>query len=155
MLRVIFPLFVLLTSFEASAFMELKSNFYGSLMLFGRTDTILNTHNSLLIGGDIIKFGGFYSYEAIQENTVDISYGGALRIGEVTYFEAHAGLFEREFQAYSTLSGKGFMSNLIIGRHLGNIFGFSILTSIKKITSGMDKRTIVKLLPYFGMRMRF
>jgi hypothetical protein len=155
MLKNLFILLFLSFSFNANAFVEIKSNFYGTIMLFGRTDTILNTHNTILFGDELLKLGGFYSYEAIQENTIDTSMGGALRFGESTYFELQAGAFERQFKAYSTLKGKGFMTNLIVGKHIGNVFGFSIITSIKKISSGMDKRTIVKLLPYFGMRMGF
>lgn len=152
--RLIFIL-CLLSSPQGHAFMELKSNFYASLLLFGRSDKIVKTHNTLLFGSSLVKLGGFYSHENIQENTVDTSYGGTLRVGEATFFELQIGHFERTFTAYSTIEGKGFMGNIILGKHFGRFFGISLMTTIKNITSGMDKRTIVKVLPYFGLRVMF
>jgi hypothetical protein len=142
-----------IASLSSFAFMELKTNFYGSLLVFGRNDVILNTHNTLLFGGDLFKVGAFYSYEPIQENTVDSASGGAIRFGESTFVELQAGSYERKFKAHTSLKGKGVMGNLIIGKHFGRVFGISLIISAKKITSGMDKRTMIKALPYFGLRL--
>ncbi|OIQ16188.1 MAG: hypothetical protein BM556_16140 [Bacteriovorax sp. MedPE-SWde] len=140
-------------SFNSHALFELKSSFYGSLLLFGRSDVIVKTHNTFLLGGDLFKFGAFYTHESIQQNTVDTAMGGAIRFGESTFFELQAGAYEREFKAHSTLKGKGVLGNLIIGKHFGSVFGISLIVTAKKITSGMDKRTMIKALPYFGLRV--
>lgn len=154
-IRITFLLFLLLFSASSFAFLELKSNFYGSLLVFGRSDVILSTHNTLLFGGEKFKVGGFYSYEKFQKNTTDTSAGGALRFGEATYLELQVGAYERKFKAHTTMTGKGVMGSLIVGKHFGSIFGFSLMVMGKKITSGMDKRLIVKVLPYFGLRVGF
>ena len=42
------------------------------------------------------------------------------------------------------------------GVHLGSFFGFSIPVVVKKISTGnLDKRMIVDVLPYLGMRLKF
>lgn len=155
MLKKIGILLFLLLSFDCFAFMELKSNFYGSFMAYGRSDTILQTHNSLLFGIDSFKLGGFYTYESYQKNTVDTGLGATVRFGEKTFFELQLGTYQREFSAHTTSKGKGFMGNIIVGAHLGNFFGISLITNIKNISSGMDKRTMAKILPYFGLRVGF
>ena len=148
-------LLLMFLSSNAFAFVEFKTSFYGSFLSFGRSDLILSTHNTILFGSENIKFGGFYSFESYQSNTTDTAIGGAFRVGESTFLELQGGAYQRKFEAHSTLKGKGIMGNIIIGKHFGDYFGLSFMLIGKKITSGMDKRLIVKALPYFSLRVGF
>lgn len=142
-------------TYDANALVEVKSNLFASFLSFGRSEIIATTHNTVLLGFDSFKAGAFYSYEKFQENTQDSSLGAAIRFGEKTFFEIQAGAYTRKFTSHTTITGKGLIANLIIGKHFGDYFGLSLYLTAKKITSGMDKRTMIKALPYLGFRIGF
>jgi hypothetical protein len=79
----------------------------------------------------------------------------AIRIGDEIFTELQIGPFQRQFTGHTTLKGKGFIGNILLGKHFGKYFGLSLLLSFKKIDSGMDKRIIFKGLPFFGLRVGF
>lgn len=141
--------------YSKSAF-EIKSSFIPSIAFINRTDIIFTSHNTLLVGSDNFWGGFYYGHEIISENVTDQTVGGALRFGQQTFFEMQGGAFVRKFTQYQTnLEGRGFAAQFIYGTHLNNYFGLSLGLSGKRINSGMDKRTIVTLLPLLSLRVGF
>jgi len=138
---------------RANAMLEFKTNFLPSAAIVGRADYVFSSHNTLMVGWDSFRAGGYAAFEAISENVVDQSFGGALRVGNDKYVELQAGYFVRNFKQHETeLEGKGVSGNLILGTHFSQNFGLALFLSGKRINSGMDKRTIVDLLPFLSLR---
>ncbi|MDA8791753.1 hypothetical protein N9N67_00835 [Bacteriovoracaceae bacterium] len=135
---------------------EFKSNIFFSFATVGTNDAISSSHNTLLMGSDNVKVGGYFGHENRHGSTTDTSAGGAIRIGENTYFELNGGAFKRTYKYNETeLEGVGVSGNIILGKHLSKNVGVSLLVNGKHITKGMDKRWIYTLLPYIGLRTSF
>lgn len=151
----IFFLFTFFTNYIYAA-VELKSSFLPSVAFVNRSDIVFTSHNTLLFGTGQMWVGGYFGHEIISENVTDQTIGGALRFGQQTFFEIQGGAYTRKFTQYQTdLKGKGFAAQLIYGTHLNNYFGLSAALSGKRITSGMEKRTIITLLPLLTLRWGF
>lgn len=107
----------------------------------------------MLVGSGSFGAGAYIGHEIISENVTDQTFGAAIRFGQQEFFELQGGAFVRKFIQYQTaLEGKGVAAHLIYGTHINNLFGLSLGLSGKRITSGMEKRTIVTLLPLLTLR---
>lgn len=146
----------LLLAPAANASVEIKTNFLPSLAALPNLDPIFSSHNTLLVGIGWFHIGAYGSFETVSKSVTDTSYGGAIRFGETNYVELQGGTFERRFRENSIrLTGKGFAANLIYGHHFNEYFGLSIIAAGKRIESGMNRRSIVDLVPYLTMRAGF
>ncbi len=114
------------------------------------TDFILSTHNTLMLGG-VVKVGPYLAYERLHSYVTDMTMGAALRIGEKNFLELQGGAFKRSFRNDVTVKGKGMALNAVIGLKLSTHFSLSLLFSAKKIDSGLNPRSIYKVLPYLGV----
>jgi len=121
----------------------------------GQTIGVLHLNSRLLFGAEYFRLGPYAGFRTLAPQVMDTSYGGAIRIGNESYFELQAGLFERSFTQPGTsdLKGKGFIVNMIYGMHLSPHLGLDVVLSGKRIASGsLDKRTVVDLIPLFTVR---
>lgn len=135
---------------------EIKSSFLPSIAVVNRADIVFTSHNTLLFGSGAFWAGAYVGHEVISENATDQTLGGAVRFGQQDFFEIQGGAFTRHFTQYQTdLEGKGFAAQFIYGKHLNSVFGLSLALSAKRITSGMEKRTIITLLPLLSLRWGF
>jgi hypothetical protein len=134
--------------------LEWKSNILSSINSTGEFDLIFNSHNTLMVGGKL-KLGPYLGYERLHSYVTDLAYGGALRLGDKSFMELQGGYLERQFRDYQTLTGKGYVINLLFGSSFTDTFGFTLLFSAKKIETGMDPRWIYKVLPYLGVTFAF
>lgn len=134
--------------------MEWKTNLITSMNTSGEFDLIFNTHNTLMFGGSF-KVGPYIGYERLHSYVTDFAYGGALRFGGSGFIELQAGALERKFRDHSSLTGKGYVINMLTGTKLSEVFSLTLLFSAKKIDSGMDPRWIYKVLPYLGVTIDF
>ena len=140
----------------SNAAIEIKSSFLPSVAFVNRADTVFTSHNTIMYGSGQFSIGGYYGHEIISENVTDQTIGAALRFGQQQFFEIQGGTFVRKFKQYQTdLKGKGAAAQLIYGTHLNNYFGLSLGLSGKRIDSGMEKCTIVTLLPLLSLRWGF
>jgi hypothetical protein len=145
-------IFFLLTPKAFAAF-EVKSTFLPSMAIIGRTDVVFVSHNTLLFGADNFKFGGYLGFDHISENVTDQTVGAALRFGQNQFLELQGGAFVRKFTQHQTeLEGTGIAANILWGTHINSAFGLSVALSAKRISSGMDKRTILTALPLLSLR---
>ena len=63
------------------------------------------------------------------------------------------GYYERKFDG---VVGKGYFAIISPGINLNRAIGFSVPIVMKKISSGgLDKRMMVDILPYLGLRLVF
>lgn len=148
-------LIFLLPTYSGAAF-EIKSSLLPSIAFINRTDIVFTSHNTLLFGSGDFWGGAYVGHEVISENVTDQTLGGALRYGQQQFFEIQGGAFVRKFTQYQTnLEGKGFAAQLLYGTHLNSVFGLSLGLSGKRINSGMEKRTIITLLPLLSLRWGF
>lgn len=144
-----------LPTYSSAAF-EIKSNFLPSIAFINRADVVFTSHNTLLFGTGNFWGGAYVGHEVISENVTDQTFGGAIRFGQQQFVEIQGGAFVRKFTQYQTnLEGKGFSAQLLYGTHLNNVFGLSLGLSGKRINSGMEKRTIITLLPLLSLRWGF
>lgn len=148
-------LIFLFPTYSDAAF-EIKSNFLPSLGFVNRADVVFTSHNTLLYGSGHFWAGAYAGHEIISENVTDQTFGAAVRFGQQQFFEIQGGALVRKFTQYQTnLEGKGAAIQFIYGTHLNNYFGLSAGLSGKRITSGMEKRTIITLLPLLTLRVGF
>ncbi len=148
-------LIFLLPTYSQAAF-EIKSSLLPSIAFINRSDVVFTSHNTLLFGAGDFWGGAYIGHEVISENVTDQTLGGALRYGQQQFFEIQGGAFVRKFTQYQTsLEGKGFAVQLLYGTHLNSVFGLSLGLSGKRINSGMEKRTIITLLPLLSLRWGF
>jgi hypothetical protein len=154
-LKFLSVLIFFLPAFTYASF-EIKSSFLPSFASVNRNDVVFTSHNTLLFGSANFWAGAYVSHEIISENVTDQTLGAAIRFGQQQFFEIQGGAYVRKFTQYKTdLEGKGFATHLIYGAHINNYFGLSLGLSAKRIDSGMDKRTIVTLLPLLTLRAGF
>lgn len=147
---------ILILPLSSGAAFEIKSSFLPSLAFINRTDVVFTSHNTLLLGAGDFWAGAYVGHEVISENVTDQTFGGAFRYGQQRFFEIQGGAFVRKFTQYQTdLEGKGFAAQLLYGTHLNSVFGLSLGLSGKRINSGMEKRTIITLLPLLNLRWGF
>lgn len=140
----------------SNASVEIKSSFLPSVAFVNRADTVFTSHNTVMFGTGQFWLGGYYGHEVISENVTDQTIGAAIRFGQQQFFELQGGAYVRKFEQYQTsLEGKGAAAQLIYGAHINTYFGLSIGLSGKRINSGMEKRTIVTLLPLLSLRLGF
>lgn len=148
--------FSIIVTSTVSAAIEIKSSLLPSVAIVGKSDLVLSSHNTLLFGGPRFKVGPYIGYEVLSSNQNDLTYGAAIRFGDQKFLEIQGGIFERDFhQQNLRLKGKGFAGNLIFGVYLNNYFGIDLALTYKRIESGMDKRTVLELLPFFGLKAEF
>lgn len=153
--HLIFFLSLFLSSYSFAS-IEFKSSFLPSVAFVNRSDIVFTSHNTLLFGAANFWAGGYFGHEIISENVTDQTLGAAVRFGQQQFFEIQGGAFVRKFTQYETdLEGKGFAAQFIYGTHLNNFFGLSLALSGKRINSGMEKRTIITLLPLLTLRVGF
>ena len=98
-------IFILLLSCAGLQAFEFKSNMLASLSSSGSSDLIVATHNTFLVGG-VLKIGPYFAYERLHSYVTDTTAGGAIRIGEKTYFELQAGVYQRAFRDQASIREK-------------------------------------------------
>lgn len=112
-------------------------------------------HLSYLFGEKIIKIGPYAALRGAYSYLTEKAFGVAIRVDSNVYYEIQGGYFERNFGMEKTLTGKGYLFNVVIGKKLSERFAASIMTSFQRIESGLDKRWLVKILPYWGISFVF
>lgn len=124
-------------------------NYNGELTGVFRLDTVL------LIGDNPFFIGPYFGLHTQSPQVTDTMYGGALHIGSDHYFELQGGVLNRVFTqtGTQTLTGSGYMGNMVFGINMSPHLGFDIVFSAKRISEGtLDKRWIYNLLPMFTVR---
>lgn len=156
MLRFLFIFILTFSGLSQAA--EIKLGVFPGFSYSGQTVGVLRANTSVLFGSDVFLAGVYGEYDAFFPEVNDTSGGLALHIGKDYYFEFQAGVFTRTFEQSGTnkLTGTGYAANLIFGGNLNSWLGLDLALLGKQITSGgLDKRTIVDLLPLIAMRMEF
>ena len=124
----------------------------------GQAIGVMRMNARFLFGGDFFKIGPYGDFQTLAPQTVDSSYGGALRLGIESFVELQMGYFSRSFKQEGSedKNGKGLAANLIYGMNLSPHLGVDVTLSAKRISSGsLDKRLIVDLLPLIAIRSDF
>ncbi len=146
-------LLMFLSSSNVLAALEFRSDFFSSYLIGGSNDLLIRSNNSILMGGVGLSFGINYLHDPLHSYITDSGYGGVIKFGDRTFFEMAGGYFERK---YDDLKGRGFYLVLMGGRQWSNNFSVSIPIIIKRIASGdLEKRWMVDVIPYFGLRFKF
>lgn len=105
------------------------------------------SNSSVLIGPDAFSIGAYVIYEAPHAYQRDQSFGAAFRVGKDFFFEMGAGLFQRDFEG---VTGKGTAGFLLLGWRFGGSFNISANLTAKKITEGLEPRTMIDAAPTLG-----
>ena len=123
----------------------------------GQTIGVFRINTRALLGG-FVSVGPFAEYRSLAPQVNDVSYGGAIRVGQTSFIEAQFGYFERSFSQTGSenLKGRGFAGNLIYGMRFSPYLGVDLMLAGKRISSGtLDKRWILDLVPLFSIHGDF
>lgn len=151
--KILTMLFFIFWSSNSFALLEIRSDFFSSLLVGGSSDLLIRSNNSILVGGEGFSFGANYLYDPLHSYVTDSGYGGAIKFGEQKFFQLSGGYFERK---YKSLKGKGFYATAVLGWQWSEHFSVSIPIIAKRITNGgLDKRWIIDMIPYLGLRLKF